>query len=209
MPGLGMDVQVFSEEGVRVTGEKGELVCAQPFPCMPIYFWGDEDNEKYERSYFKKFENVWCHGDFIETTTHKGFIIHGRSDATLNPGGVRIGTSEIYRQVEQVHEIMECFAIGQQFEHDERIILFVKLREGIALSGELIDKIKSQIKEHTSIRHVPAKIIEVPDIPKTKSGKIVELAVRDIIHGKEIKNKDALANPEALKFYENIEALRN
>jgi acetoacetyl-CoA synthetase len=206
--GLGLDVDVFDEHAQSLTNQKGELVCKQAFPCMPLYFWNDPDNERYKAAYFEKFSNVWCHGDYVELTSQNGMIFHGRSDAVLNPGGVRIGTAEIYRQVEKIDEVLECFAIGQHLEQDERIILFVKLREGLSLSEELKQKIKNVILQNTTRRHVPEIIISVPDIPKTRSGKIVELAVRNIIHGEEVKNIQAISNPESLSFFKNIPELK-
>jgi acetoacetyl-CoA synthetase len=175
---------------------------------MPVMFWNDADGSKYKKAYFERFDNVWCHGDWIERTAHGGFIIHGRSDATLNPGGVRIGTAEIYRQVEQIPEVMESIAVGQDWDHDVRVILFVRMREGIVLDDALRERIKKQIRIGASPRHVPAKIIQVADIPRTKSNKIVELAVRDIIHGRAVRNVEALANPEALELYKNLEELQ-
>lgn len=208
VPGLAMDVHVFDEKGQSIKGQKGELVCKTPFPSMPIYFWGDEGNKKYFEAYFKKFPGVWCHGDYIERTEYGGFIIYGRSDTVLNPGGVRIGTSEIYRQVEQIPEVLESLVIGQEWKGDIRIVLFVILRKELTLTPDLEQKIKQRIRAQTSPRHVPEKLIQVTDIPRTKSGKIVEIAVRDIIHQRPVLNYSALANPEALKFYENIEALQ-
>ena len=196
--GLGMAVEIFDDDGQPVEGQKGELVCTRPFPVMPIGFWNDADGSKYHAAYFERFDNVWCHGDFCEVTAHGGLIIHGRSDATLNPGGVRIGTAEIYRQVEKLEEVMEALVIGQDWDHDVRVVLFVKLREGLALDDALIDKIKRTIRENTTPRHVPAKVVEVQDIPRTRSGKIVELAVRNVVHGRPVRNVEALANPEAL-----------
>lgn len=207
-PGLGMDVAVFDETGHSVIGQKGELVCKTPFPSMPIYFWGDEGDRKYHAAYFEKFPGVWCHGDYVEHTTHGGFIIYGRSDTVLNPGGVRIGTAEIYRQVEQMPEVLESLVVGQDWQGDVRVILFLILKKGFALTPELMDKIKQQIRTQASPRHVPAKMIQVPDIPRTKSGKIVEVAVREIIHGRPILNRSALANPEALELYENLAELK-
>lgn len=206
--GLGMRVEVFDEEGKAVTGQKGELVCTAPFPSQPISFWNDTDGQKYHNAYFSHFPNVWHHGDFVELTEHKGIIIHGRSDAVLNPGGVRIGTAEIYRQVEQIPEVLESLAVGQNWDNDVRVILFVRLRENVQLDEDLIKKIKGQIRSNTTPRHVPAKVIHVPDIPRTKNGKIAELAVRQIIHGETIKNAEALANPEVLAFYRDIEELK-
>ena len=205
--GLGMDVDIFDHDGKPVRHEKGELVCKTPFPCMPVEFWNDEEDARYMSSYFERFDNIWCHGDWCEMTEHGGFIIHGRSDATLNPGGVRIGTAEIYRQVEQLPQIKESIVIGQEWDGDVRVVLFVVMQKGEKLNEDLIKTIKSVIRSGASPRHVPAKIIAVDDIPRTKSGKITELAVRDIIHGRDIKNKDALANPEALEFYKNIKEL--
>jgi acetoacetyl-CoA synthetase len=206
--GLGMLIAVFDEEGYSLpSGEKGELVCTTPFPCQPLGFWNDPDGQKYHNAYFEKFPGVWHHGDFVEKTAHQGLIIHGRSDAVLNPGGVRIGTAEIYRQVEQISEVLESIAIGQNWQNDVRVILFVKLKEGVTLDGDLIARIKQQIRSNTTPRHVPAKIIQIPDIPRTKSGKIAEIAVRDTIHGQTIKNSEALLNPEILIAYKNIEEL--
>lgn len=205
--GLGLDVDVFDENACSVREAKGELVCKSAFPAMPLFFWNDLENKRYKASYFERFENIWCHGDYVELTAENGMIFHGRSDAVLNPGGVRIGTAEIYRQVEKVDEVLECFAIGQQWEHDERVVLFVKLREGFTLTDDLKQRIKDVILENTTRRHVPDVIVRVPDIPKTRSGKIVELAVRSLVHGEEIKNKDAIANPEALIFFQNIPEL--
>jgi len=207
-PMLGMAVDVYDEAGKPVRGEKGELVCVRPFPSMPVMFWNDPDGAKYRNAYFARFPNIWCHGDFAEITPHGGMIIHGRSDATLNPGGVRIGTAEIYAQVEQVPEVIEALAIGQDWDGDVRVVLFVRLRPGVALDEALVARIRKQIREGASPRHVPAKIVAVPDIPRTKSGKITELAVRDVVHGREVKNKEALANPEALDLYKGIAELR-
>jgi acetoacetyl-CoA synthetase len=206
-PGLGMAVDVLDEAGRPVRGEKGELVCTIPFPSMPVQFWNDPDGSKYRGAYFERFPGIWAHGDFAEWTAHGGIVIHGRSDATLNPGGVRIGTAEIYAQVENMPEVLEALAIGQDFSGDVRIILFVRLAEGIALDDALIAAIKSKIRAGASPRHVPAKIVAIADIPRTKSGKITELAVRDIVHGREVKNREALANPEALELYRNLPEL--
>jgi len=208
--GLGMAVDVFDEQGkpVPAGAESGELVCTKPFPCMPVMFWNDSDGQKYHDAYFDRFENVWCHGDWIERTVHDGFIIHGRSDATLNPGGVRIGTAEIYRQVEQFEEVAESIAVGQDWDHDVRVILFVVLKEGQSLSDDLKNRIKKAVRSGASPRHVPAKIIQISDIPRTKSGKITELAVRDVIHGRNVKNIEALANSEALELYKNLPELK-
>ena len=205
--GLGMKVEVFDEEGRSIHGAKGELVCTAPFPSMPIGFWDDADGKKYRAAYFEKYPNVWCHGDYVELTAHDGMIIYGRSDAVLNPGGVRIGTAEIYRQVEQLDEIVESLVIGQDWpphqSGDIRVVLFVRLRNGLKLDQILIDKIKRHIRTNTTPRHVPAKVIQVADIPRTKSGKIVELAVRSVVHGRSVKNLEALANPEALDLFRN------
>ncbi len=206
-PILGMDVHVYDENANSLKNEKGELVCIKSFPSMPLYFWNDNNNKKYHEAYFNKYENVWCHGDYILKTENNGFIIFGRSDATLNPGGVRIGTAEIYRQVEQIEEVLEGLVIGQIWKGDTRVVLFVRLNKNSYLTEELIDLIKAKIKTGASPRHVPAKIITVQDIPRTKSGKIAELAVRDLIHNKPINNITALANPECLKEYKNIKEL--
>jgi acetoacetyl-CoA synthetase len=207
-PMLGMAVDVYDEEGKPLRGGKGELVCVKPFPSMPVMFWNDADGSKYHNAYFARFPGIWCHGDFAEITAHGGMIIHGRSDATLNPGGVRIGTAEIYAQVEQVPEVIEALAIGQDWDNDVRVVLFVRLRPGVSLDEALVAKIRRQIREGASPRHVPAKIVAVADIPRTKSGKITELAVRDVVHGHAVKNKEALANPEALELYRYIPELR-
>ena len=207
-PGLGLAVDVWNDNGQPVRGEKGELVCTRPFPSMPIRFWNDPEGEKYRAAYFDRFENVWCHGDFAEWTEHGGIIIHGRSDATLNPGGVRIGTAEIYNQVEQLPEIAEAICIGQDWDGDVRVVLFVRLAPGAVLDDELVKAIRNQIRTGASPRHVPAKVIAVADIPRTKSGKIVELAVRDVVHGRAVKNKEALANPEALDLFADLLELR-
>jgi len=207
--GLGLAVDVWNDDGKPVRQEKGELVCAKAFPAMPIGFWNDPDGKKYHAAYFERFDNVWCHGDFAEWTAHGGMIIHGRSDATLNPGGVRIGTAEIYNQVEQMPEIAEAICIGQDWDDDVRVVLFVRLAPGVTLDAELEKRIRTKIRTGASPRHVPAKIVAVTDIPRTKSGKITELAVRDIVHGRPVKNKEALANPEALDLYSDIEQLRS
>jgi acetoacetyl-CoA synthetase len=199
--GLGMAVEVFDESGKPVTRKKGELVCTKPFPAMPIGFWNDPDGAKYRAAYFEKYPNVWRHGDWCEETEHGGLVIYGRSDAVLNPGGVRIGTAEIYRQVEQIDEVMEALVIGQEWEADVRVVLFVKLKEGVQLDDALVNRIKRRIRENTTPRHVPAKVVQVSDIPRTKSGKIVELAVREVVHGRPVKNLEALANPEALEYF--------
>ena len=206
-PILGMDVHVYDDDGNSLKNEKGELVCIQSFPTMPLYFWNDKNNEKYHDAYFNKYPNIWCHGDYILKTENNGFIIFGRSDATLNPGGVRIGTAEIYRQVEQIEEVLEGLVVGQMWQGDTRVILFIRLNKSTDLTQDLIDKIKSKIRVGASPRHVPAKIIAVNDIPRTKSGKIAELAVRDLIHNKQINNQTALANPECLDEYQNITEL--
>jgi acetoacetyl-CoA synthetase len=203
--GLGMAVDVFDDLGRPVRGQKGELVCAQSFSVMPIGFWNDSYGSKYHSAYFERFDNIWCHGDFAERTGNDGFIIYGRSDATLNPGGVRIGTAEIYRQVEKLEEVVESLVIGQDWppgnSGDVRVVLFVKLREGLVLDEAMVGRIKQVIKDNTTARHVPAKILQVHDIPRTKSGKIVELAVRNVVQGKDVKNVEALANPEALQEF--------
>jgi acetoacetyl-CoA synthetase len=205
---LGMAVQVYNDEGRPVKGEKGELVCVKPFPCMPIGFWDDPDGARYRAAYFETYPNIWHHGDFVELTEHNGIIVYGRSDATLNPGGVRIGTAEIYRQVEKLEEVEESIVIGQDWQDDVRVVLFVKLRSGHTLDDDLTARIKTQIRNGCTPRHVPAKVVQVADIPRTKSGKIVELAVRDVVHGRQVKNKEALANPEALDLYKGIAALQ-
>ena len=201
--GLGMAVEIWDDSGRVNRGERGELVCTKPFPSRPVKFWNDIDGKKYHAAYFDRFEGVWAHGDFAEQTLDGGYIIYGRSDATLNPGGVRIGTAEIYRQVDRVKEVLESIVIGQIWESDTRIVLFVKLREGINLTETLADTIKKLIKNNCTSRHVPSKILQVEDIPRTKSGKIVEIPVRDIVHGREVKNKEALANPEALDYFKD------
>lgn len=205
--GLGMAVDVFNEKGESVQGEKGELVCTKPFPSQPLGFWGDETGKKYHQAYYARFPNVWCHGDFVELTQHQGLIIHGRSDAVLNPGGVRIGTAEIYRQVEKIADVQESIAVGQNWQNDVRVVLFVKLAEGVVLTDALVAAIKQEIRTHTTPRHVPAKIIQVPDIPRTKNGKIAEIAVRQAIHHEVVKNKEALLNPDILVYYQNIDSL--
>ncbi|MBN8957550.1 MAG: acetoacetate--CoA ligase [Rhizobiales bacterium] len=206
--GLGMAVDVWSEEGKPVRQEKGELVCTQPFPSMPVRFWNDPDGRKYRAAYFERFPGVWHHGDFAEWTEHGGIIIHGRSDATLNPGGVRIGTAEIYAQVEQIPEVLEAVAVGQDIAGDVRIILFVRLKDGVTLDDALRETIKRKIRAGASPRHVSAKNVATADIPRTKSGKITELAIRDIVHGRAVKNTEALANPEALALYRDLPELR-
>lgn len=207
--GLGMAVDVWDKDGKSVTGVKGELVCTKPFPSMPVCFWNDPEGARYHKAYFSHYKDVWRHGDFVELTPHGGLIIHGRSDTVLNPGGVRIGTAEIYRQVEHLEEVLESLVVAQQWQGDVRVILFVKLKDGVILSEDLRTQIRLQIRENTTPRHVPAKIIQVPDIPRTSSGKIVEMAVTDIINGREVANTDALANPQSLEFYRDIEALQS
>ena len=204
---LAMDVRIFDEDGNTVVGENGELVCCNAFPSMPIGFWNDDDNSKYHSAYFDKYPGVWAHGDYAEITPEGGMVIYGRSDAVLNPGGVRIGTAEIYRQVEKLDEVMESIAIGQDWEDDVRIVLFVVMREGVILDDTMRDRIRRVIRENTTPRHVPVRILSVPDIPRTISGKIVELAVRNVVHGRPVKNTDALANPEALEHFRNLEDL--
>jgi acetoacetyl-CoA synthetase len=207
--GLGMDVQVWNEAGQPVIAEKGELVCAHHFPSMPVGFWKDADGEKFRSAYFDTFPGIWAHGDYAEITEHDGLVIHGRSDAVLNPGGVRIGTAEIYRQVEKVEQVLESIAIGQEWDGDVRVVLFVRLRDGVALSDELQAQIRQVIRANTTPRHVPARIIAVADIPRTISGKIVELAVRNVVHGQPVKNTDALANPQALELYRDLPQLQS
>jgi acetoacetyl-CoA synthetase len=209
VPGLGMAVDVFDGDGRPLRGEPGELVCTAPFPSMPLGFWNDADGARYRAAYFDRFPGVWCHGDWIRATAHGGYVIYGRSDATLNPGGVRIGTAEIYRQVEQLPEILESLAVGQRWDDDERIVLFVRLAPGIELDDALRQRIATQIRGNATPRHVPARIVAVTDIPRTKSGKIVELAVRDVIHGRVVKNIEALANPEALEQYRERPELKS
>jgi acetoacetyl-CoA synthetase len=208
-PGLGMAVDVWDDDGKPIRETKGELVCTRAFPSMPAFFWNDPEGKKYHGAYFERFDNIWCHGDFAEWTLHGGIIIHGRSDATLNPGGVRIGTAEIYNQVEKLPEVAEAICIGQDWDNDVRVVLFVRLAPGVSLDAELEGRIRTRIRTGASPRHVPAKIVAVADIPRTKSGKITELAVRDVVHGRTVKNKEALANPEALELYRDLEALRS
>ena len=205
--GLGMKVEILDDAGRPVRCEKGELACTAPFPSMPVFFWNDADGAKYHGAYFSRVPGVWCHGDHALLTEHDGVVIYGRSDATLNPGGVRIGTAEIYRQVEQVPEVLESVAVGQRWGDDERVILFVRLREGIVLDDPLRERIAKQIRANTTPRHVPAKILQVADIPRTISGKITEIAVRDTIHGLPVKNTDALANPQALEHFRDLAEL--
>ncbi|WP_027134543.1 acetoacetate--CoA ligase [Geminicoccus roseus] len=208
-PGLGLAVDVWNDDGQPVRGEKGELVCTRPFPCMPVSFWNDPDGSRYRAAYFERFPGIWHHGDYAEITESGGLVIHGRSDAVLNPGGVRIGTAEIYRQVEQVEEVLEAICVGQDWQGDVRVVLFVKLRPGVALDDALRDRIRKQVRANATPRHVPAKIVQVADIPRTMSGKITEIAVRDIIHGRQVKNTEALANPQALDHYRDLEELRS
>jgi acetoacetyl-CoA synthetase len=206
---LGMAIEAWDAEGKQVEGEKGELVCTKPWPSMPIMFWNDADGSKYHSAYFGVYPNIWYHGDFCEVTTEGGVVMFGRSDATLNPGGVRIGTAEIYRQVEKLTEIADSLVVGQDFDNDVRILLFVKLNPGVSLDDNLVKKIKTAIRTNCTPRHVPAKVLEVADIPYTISGKKVELAVRNVIHGIEVKNKDALANPQALDLYLDLPELQS
>ncbi|MDW8123205.1 MAG: acetoacetate--CoA ligase [Geminicoccaceae bacterium] len=208
MRGLGMAVEVFDDHGRPVRGRRGELVCTRPFPSMPVGFWNDPEGKRYRKSYFERFPGVWCHGDWAEITEHDGVVIYGRSDATLNPGGVRIGTAEIYRQVEEIDEVLESVCVGQDWEGDVRVVLFVKLRDGLVLDDALREKIRKKIRENTTPRHVPAKIIQVADIPRTMNGKISELAVRDVIHGRAVANVEALANPEALELFRDLPELK-
>lgn len=205
---LGLDVQVYDDAGNALQGEPGDLVCAGPHPSMPIGFWNDPDGSRYRAAYFEKYPNVWHHGDWVVLTETGGMIFYGRSDAVLNPGGVRIGTAEIYRQVEHIDEVLEGVVIGQQWDNDVRVVLFVKLREGVTLDDDLVKRIKAEIRANTTPRHVPAKVIQVADIPRTKSGKVTELAVRDIVHGRAVKNTEALANPQALDLFRDIPELQ-
>jgi acetoacetyl-CoA synthetase len=206
--GLGMKTQVFDDDGRALVGEQGELVCTEPFPSVPIGFWGDTDGTRFHGTYFGRYPNVWWHGDLATVTGRGGLIVHGRSDAVLNPGGVRIGTAEIYRQVEKVPEVAESIAIAQQWQGDVRIILFVKLRDEQTLDEPLKEKIRRMIRNNTTPRHVPAKIVQAPDLPRTVNGKLVELAVRNVVHGRPVKNRDALANPEALDYFAALPELR-
>ena len=208
-PGFGLDMAVYDDAGHPIASGKGELVCRNAFPSMPLMFWNDADGSKYHNAYFSRFASTWCHGDFAEWTAHGGMLIHGRSDATLNPGGVRIGTAEIYAQVEQIPEVVEAMAIGQEWDNDTRVVLFLRLREGVTLDDDLVQRIKTKIRNGASPRHVPARIVTVADIPRTKSGKITELAVRDIVHGREVKNREAMANPEALELFRDIPELQH
>ena len=206
--GLGMAVEIWNDAGQPVVGEHGELVCTKPFPSAPVGFWNDPEGARYRAAYFERFEGVWAHGDFAEITSSGGLVIHGRSDAVLNPGGVRIGTAEIYRQVEKLDEVVESIAIGQNWKDDVRVVLFVILRDGIVLDAALQQRIRTVIRQNTTPRHVPSKIVAVPEIPRTKSGKIVELAVRSVVHGEPVKNTEALANPEALAHFSGIDELQ-
>jgi len=206
--GLGMAVEVFDDDGHPLQGDKGELVCTQTFPSQPVFFWGDDSGEKYHNAYFARFDNAWHHGDYIRLTEHNGIIIYGRSDATLNPGGVRIGTAEIYRHVEQIEQVAESIVIGQDWDDDVRVVLFVVLQPGLDLDEALLAEIRKTVRVKCSPRHVPAKVIQIAEIPRTKSGKIVELAVRDVIHDREVKNVHSLANPEALALYRNLPQLQ-
>jgi acetoacetyl-CoA synthetase len=205
---LGLAVEVFDDDGNSIKNEKGELVCTQTFPCQPACFWADESGEKYHNAYFARFDNVWYHGDYVMLTEHNGIVIYGRSDATLNPGGVRIGTAEIYRHVEQLEEIVESIVIGQTWDNDVRVVLFVVLQPGLDLDDALQDKIRRTVREKCTPRHVPTKIVQVDEIPRTKSGKIVELAVRDVVHDRSVKNIHSLANPQALDLYRNLPQLQ-
>ena len=209
--GLGMDVRVYDEDGRELTGEKGELVCVKPFPSMPVGFWNDPDGSRYRAAYFSRYPGAWCHGDWCEVTERGTMVVYGRSDATLNPGGVRIGTAEIYGQVEKIDAVEESVAIGQLWPPakptDTRVVLFVKLRPGLVLDAALEERIRHQIRDNTTPRHVPARIVQVPDIPRTRNGKVVELAVRSVVHGMPVRHTDALANPEILKLFENMPEL--
>ncbi|MDG1946195.1 MAG: acetoacetate--CoA ligase [Halioglobus sp.] len=207
-PGLGMSVEIWDENGQAVSQEKGELVCSRPFPCTPVGFWNDSNGNRYHKAYFQRFENVWAHGDYGELTENGGYIIHGRSDAVLNPGGVRIGTAEIYRQVEKVEGVVESIVIGQQWHDDVRVVLFVVLESKLSLNDDLRTCIRNTIRDNTTPRHVPAKILRVTDVPRTLSGKIVELAVRNVVQGEPVNNIDALANPEALEQYRDLIELK-
>ncbi|MGD9982818.1 MAG: acetoacetate--CoA ligase [Porticoccaceae bacterium] len=207
--GLGMAVDIWNDAGAPVVGEKGELVCTQPFPSCPIGFWNDPDDRKFTGAYFSRWPGVWAQGDYGEITAHGGLVIHGRSDAVLNPGGVRIGTAEIYRQVEKIPAVLESVCIGQEWDDDVRVVLFVVLRPGLALDDALRDQIRATIRANTTPRHVPARIVQVADIPRTRSGKIAELTVRQVVHEQPVKNTEALANPEALDFYRDLAVLRS
>jgi acetoacetyl-CoA synthetase len=206
-PGLGMAVKIFDESGQRLPAGKGELVCTRPFPSMPVGFWNDPDGARFRSAYFARFPGVWTHGDFAERTRHRGFIIHGRSDATLNPGGVRIGTAELYRSLVEVQEIVEALAVGQAWQADTRIVLFVVLKTGCVLDDKLQQRIRDAVRSSASPRHVPARIIAVADLPRTRSGKLSELAVRAVIHGLPVQNIEALANPECLDHFRDLAEL--
>jgi acetoacetyl-CoA synthetase len=207
--GLGMKVDIFDDEGRSVRGDRGELVCGAPFPSMPVGFWNDPDGKKYRAAYFERFPGVWHHGDYAAITGHDGLVIYGRSDAVLNPGGVRIGTAEIYSAVEGLSEVVEALAVGQDWQNDVRVVLFIRLKAGVALDEPLRKRIRETIRANTTPRHVPAKVIAVPDMPRTLSGKLTELAVRNVIHGLPVKNVDALANPQALEHFRNLADLAN
>ena len=204
-----MDVDIFDDLGNPVQKTKGELVCKAPFPSMPICFWDDKYYQKYKNAYFNRFPGIWHHGDYVASTDHNGMIIYGRSDAVLNPGGVRIGTAEIYRQVEQFQEVEEALCVGQEWDGDIRVILFLRLTSDLSLNSKLAKNLRQHIRDKCTPRHEPAKIIQVRDIPRTRSGKITELAVKAIIHGEEVKNREALANPEALSYFSDLEELKN
>jgi acetoacetyl-CoA synthetase len=207
--GLGMAVEIILDDGsVAGVNQTGELCCVKSFPSMPVCFWDDEDDSKYHAAYFEQYPNIWAHGDFAEITENGGLVILGRSDATLNPGGVRIGTAEIYRQVESLNEVEESICIGQDWADDVRVVLFVRLRDGVNLNDELQSRIRAVVRENTTPRHVPARIVQVSDIPRTVSGKIVELAVRNVVHQLPVKNVDALANPEALELFKDLPELK-
>jgi acetoacetyl-CoA synthetase len=203
-----MSVDVFDAEGRPVRNSEGELVCTRPFPSMPVEFWDDPTRAKYHAAYFDHYPGVWRHGDWARLTEHDGLVILGRSDATLNPGGVRIGTAEIYRQVDQLPEVVESLVVGQEWQGDVRIVLFVRLREGVALDSALVERIRRRIREYASPHHVPRKILQVADLPRTISGKITELAVREVIHGRPVANREALANPGALDLFRDLAELR-
>jgi acetoacetyl-CoA synthetase len=202
-----MDVDIFNENGLSIKNKRGELVCKKPFPSMPVKFWNDSKDKKYKSTYFEKYNNIWHHGDFAKITNKGGFIIYGRSDSTLNPGGVRLGTAEIYSVVEKFNEVQESIAVGQSWNNDIRIILFLVFNKGYKLTNKIKEKIKNTIRLNASPRHVPSKIISILDIPKTKNGKIVEMAVKQTIEGRRIKNLEALANPDSLKQFKNIKEL--
>jgi acetoacetyl-CoA synthetase len=202
--GLGFDLDVVNDEGQSLRGAKGEMICRQSFPSVPLGFWNDSDGQRFHDAYFARFDNIWTHGDYAEITERHGLIIHGRSDALLNPGGVRIGTAEIYRQVEKVDAVVEALAVGQEWQDDCRVVLFVRLREGVQLDASLAQAIRQVIRSNTTPRHVPAKIIQVADLPRTLSGKIAELAVRKMIHGEPVNNREALANPQSLDLFKNL-----